>query len=140
MIKRTELSFVFLTGGVIYGLVEIIWRGYTHWSMIIAGGICFTAIHLLNKKLSDTHILLKCAAGCLFITGVEFVIGVIVNLILRLNVWDYSGVFGNLFGQICPVFTAMWFLISYPAFLLSSTIDKFYSLIAHQKTTEYGEA
>lgn len=30
--------FVFLLGAVIYNLVEVIFRGYTHWSMSVAGG------------------------------------------------------------------------------------------------------
>ena len=40
-----KLSFLFLFGGVGYGLVELIWRGRTHPSMVITGGICFLLVY-----------------------------------------------------------------------------------------------
>ena len=41
MLKKIEYICVFLSGGIIYSFIEVAWRGYTHWSMTIAGGICF---------------------------------------------------------------------------------------------------
>ena len=44
--------FLFGIGGFIYALIEIMFRGHTHWTMMILGGICFIAIGLINEFLS----------------------------------------------------------------------------------------
>ena len=38
-------------GGMLYSLFEIGFRGYTHWTMIIVGGICFYLIGLINEVI-----------------------------------------------------------------------------------------
>ncbi|MBQ4354529.1 MAG: hypothetical protein IJC71_06515 [Clostridia bacterium] len=136
MIRKTEYLCVFLTGGVIYGCLELLWRGYTHWSMTIAGGICLLLLHLINRKLGAWHLLARCLMGCFLITLVEFVIGIVVNRILGLGVWDYSAMPGNVLGQICPAFTVMWFFISLPAFVLSGAVSRFFQWM--EKREEYG--
>ena len=32
---------LFPIGSAGYGLVETLWRGHTHWTMLVAGGVCF---------------------------------------------------------------------------------------------------
>ena len=124
---------MFLTGGILYSMIEMLWRGYTHWSMTVAGGLCFLLIHFVNHGLSNADIILRCLAGCGIITAVEFFAGVIVNLWLGLDVWNYSGMAGNLLGQICPAFSLMWFLISFPACALSGLFRRFFdSLLARE--------
>ena len=105
------------------------WRGFTHWSMTAAGGLCVLLIHLLNQRMRRRSMAFRCAVGCAVITGVEFAVGVIVNLLLGLNVWDYSGMYGNVLGQICPAFSCMWFLISFPACGFSSLARRFFDRI-----------
>ena len=129
MIRKAEYICMFLAGGVIYGLIEMLWRGFTHWSMTVAGGICVLTIHLLNQRMRERSMAFRCAVGCAVITGVEFAVGVIVNLLLGWNVWDYSGMYGNLLGQICPAFSFMWFLISCPACGFSSLARRFFDRI-----------
>ena len=41
-------------------------------------------------------------------TAVEFVAGLVLNLWLGLDIWDYSHLPFNLMGQICPQFAALW--------------------------------
>ena len=136
MIRKAEYVCVFLAGGVIYGLLEVMWRGFTHWSMTLAGGICVLLIHLLNHRLYHRNMALRCFLGCAVITGVELVVGVIVNRMLGLNVWDYSGMYGNFLGQICPAFSCMWFLISFPACGFSSLVRRFFDRIEENETNE----
>lgn len=138
MIRKTEYLCVFLVGGVLYSCIEIFWRGYTHWSMTMAGGICLLLIHLLNIALQKQHYLLRCFLGCMVITSVEFAVGVVVNLILDLQVWDYSSIPGNFLGQICPAFTAVWFIISIPACALSNVSRKFFDwlLLREERSLE----
>ena len=33
--------FLFVLGGSLYYMIEILYRGYSHWTMFMAGGIIF---------------------------------------------------------------------------------------------------
>ncbi|MBO5253279.1 MAG: hypothetical protein J6C51_04975 [Clostridia bacterium] len=111
----------FILGSTLYPVVEILWRGRTHSSMALAGGLCFVLIDIVCcRKMQKKSLAVKCAAGSLLITFVEFVIGVCVNLILKLNVWDYSALPLNILGQICLPFSAIWFVLTVPACALCS--------------------
>lgn len=108
---KTDLM-LFSAGSVGYGLLEILWRGYTHWSMLIAGGICFTCFARLGEKMQKCSLLLKALAGGTFITLVEFLFGFIFNVILKKKVWDYSKMPFNFLGQICLLYSVFWTVIS----------------------------
>lgn len=95
-----------------YGLIEVIFRGYTHWTMLLTGGFVFSVLYFLNLSLKTRSIILRGLIGCAIITLTEFVVGVIVNIIFSMNVWDYSQRPGNVLGQICPKFSACWFILS----------------------------
>lgn len=98
----------FVIGSVGYALIELLWRGRTHWSMALAGGICFIMFSLVAEKLYRFPLVLKAVVGALGVTAVELAFGVVFNLILGLNVWDYSNQPFNLMGQICLSFSAAW--------------------------------
>ena len=140
MVRRTEYLCVFLTGGIIYGCLEMMWRGFTHWSMVAAGGICLLLIHLLNHKLTEWNFFIRCVIFSLVITAVEFTVGVVVNLFLGLDVWDYSSVPGNILGQFCPSFTLLWLVISIPACLLSHFVREFFTMLAEREEKEISRA
>ncbi|MDD5952350.1 MAG: hypothetical protein PUC32_01660 [Oscillospiraceae bacterium] len=105
---------LFCTGGVLYPLLEIAWRGWTHRAMGLAGGICLC---LIDRTCDNARRPLwkQCALCAICITAVEFGFGVALNLIGHRKVWDYSHVPGNLLGQICLPFTILWFFLSIPA-------------------------
>lgn len=111
--------FLFLVGGLIYCGIEMFWRGHTHWTMLIVGGLCFLFCGSINELFDmDMPIwiqMLICAAG---ITTIEFISGIILNIILQLNVWDYSNMPFNVLGQICLPFSFLWFLLSFVAIWL----------------------
>ncbi len=115
MEKFNEYLFVALIGGFGYCLIEIIWRGRTHYSMFFAGAIVLSSFYYIAKNY---HIpfLLKCLAGMLIITGIELVFGIVFNIFLKEHVWDYSNMPLNFLGQICLPFSAMWFVLSGIAF------------------------
>ncbi|CAB1254593.1 conserved protein of unknown function [Ruminococcaceae bacterium BL-6] len=107
---------LFFSGGSLYPLLEIAWRGKTDISMAVAGGTCLCLIdRICNCRLCKKSIFVRCSAGAGIITGVEFLVGVVVNLILKRNVWDYSMLPMNFLGQICIPFTALWYFLSLPA-------------------------
>lgn len=105
-IKRYATFFAI--GAVGYAAIEIIWRGYTHWSMVIAGGICFALFSLVAERLRGRSLIFRAAVCALCVTAVEFVFGLIFNLWLGLGVWDYSYMPFNILGQICPIFSLIW--------------------------------
>ena len=107
---------IFILGAIGYGFLEIIWRGRTHWTMLICGGICFMLLYLLSA--ADISFFLKCILSACAITAVEFFTGCLVNLRMHWNVWDYSAVRFNILGQICPLFTLMWLFLSVPGISL----------------------
>ena len=109
-------------------LIEIIWRGYTHWSMGICGGICFLGIYIFEIVKNDCHIFQKCLFGSLFITANEFITGCIVNLFLDWKIWDYSGQIFNILGQVCVLYSILWFFLCIPTFKIARLIrDKIFS-------------
>ncbi|MDD6269573.1 MAG: hypothetical protein PUA84_05925 [Oscillospiraceae bacterium] len=110
-----ELGFIFLSGSFIYSLIEIIFRGHTHWSMTVLGGISGAVLYLID--LGRETLALKAFAGAMMITALEMVTGVIDNIIMKWSVWDYSRVPFNILGQICLPFSVLWFFLCFPALL-----------------------
>ena len=51
---KSNKKGIFLIGGLGYGLLEILWRGRTHWSMLLTGGVCFIALYKLFEKAEET--------------------------------------------------------------------------------------
>ncbi len=52
------------------------------------------------------------------ITAAELAAGLVLNICLGMAVWDYSSLPGNLWGQICPQFWALWCLLSLPMIVI----------------------
>lgn len=111
---------VFMGGGVLYSLIEVVYRGYTHWTMTLTGGICLLIMYLRYTSRPNDSIVMKCFFGMCVITFFEFTVGCIVNILLGWDVWDYSHMYLNVLGQICPSFSGAWFLLSYPIALACS--------------------
>ena len=123
--------FLFGIGGLLYILIELIWRGYSHWTMFALGGICFVFLGLINEILSwQMPLWQQILIGAAGITTLEFLTGCIVNLALGWNVWDYSSMPLNLYGQICLPFSGLWFLLCIPAFGICSIAAKRFRLPA----------
>lgn len=102
------VCILFIIGGIIYGAIEIIWRGHTHPAMLLAGGISTLILALICIKLKDEKFFYKVVLGSLGITAVELVFGLIFNIGLKMNIWDYSNLKFNFLGQICILFTVIW--------------------------------
>lgn len=107
--------FVALIGGFGYCLIEIIYRGRTHYSMFFAGAIVLSSFYFISKNY-QLNFWLKCLIGMLIITGIELVFGIVFNIVLKEQVWDYSNMPLNFLGQICIPFSLIWFAISGAAF------------------------
>ena len=95
---------LFGLGGSAYVGLELLYRGRSHISMFGAGGLCFLLLGRLREK--KIPVPAKIGAGAGTITAVELVTGLLVNR--DYAVWDYRGQPGNILGQICPMFMALW--------------------------------
>ena len=106
-------------GGLIYVLIEFAFRGRSHWTMFIVGGLCFWLIGLINEVIPwEMPLWKQCIIGAVIVTAVEFLSGCIINLWLGWNVWDYSNMPLNFLGQVCLPFSLLWVLLSAVAILL----------------------
>lgn len=105
---------LFGIGGVGYYSLEVVFRGYSHISMGICGGVCLLFIYRMNRRMRKKRLALRALGGASIITVIEFICGCIVNLWLGLRVWDYSHLPLNLFGQICLPFSVLWFFLCFP--------------------------
>lgn len=111
--RLKEWITVYAVGSAGYSLIELLWRGFTHWSMCLAGGVGFLLLYAADLRMAGRALLQKALAGCALLTGVELIFGCVVNKLLKLDVWDYSQEKGNLMGQVCPLYSILWFLLSF---------------------------
>lgn len=81
---------IFIVGAAGYAGVEYLYRGYTHWTMVLTGGACLLAFYCYTKETKDTPLFVQAAAGACIVTVFEFCVGVVVNLWYGWHVWDYS--------------------------------------------------
>ena len=115
--------FLFFLGAVIYMLMELIWRQRTHWTMGILGGICFIELGLINEIIPwDMQLSVQALIGTILITVNEFISGLIINVWLGWNVWDYSNLPLNIMGQICIPFCIIWICVAIFAIVLDDYI------------------
>lgn len=121
-----KMIALLLIGGAVYFYIEILWRGYSHISMFILGGICFVLLGLINEFLPwEMGLLWQSLIGAGIITCLELITGLIVNVYLELNVWDYSNLPLNFMGQISVVYALLWIPLSCAAIVLDDYIRYF---------------
>lgn len=114
-----------LIGGTSYYEIEILARGFSHWTMFLVGGICFILIGAINEITPKMPIMRQMFLSSIIITVIEFISGCILNLWLGWNIWDYSDEFGNILGQICVKHSICWFLLSSIGIVLDDYIRCF---------------
>ena len=95
-------TVLFYLGGMGDVGLELLWRGRSHGSMFLAGGLSLVLIGHLPRMPR----LPRALTGAGIITLVELVTGLLVNR--DFTVWDYRNLPGNFLGQICPLFTLIW--------------------------------
>ena len=123
---------LFGIGAFLYLFIEILYRGHTHWTMGVLGGSCFVIIGLINEVFTwNTPIWLQGIIGSMVITGLEFISGLILNVWLKLGIWNYSQIPFNIMGQICLRFTIGWFFIAMVAVIVDDWLR--YRLFGEEK-------
>lgn len=113
--KKSILKYLLLWWifGSTYCSLEVIYRGHSDWTMICLSGCLGILIGALNNVLPWEMSLAKQGIiGAILVTVFEFITGLIVNVWLGWNVWDYSNVPLNIMGQVCLPFSLLWILLS----------------------------
>lgn len=105
---------MFSVGALGYCTIELIWRQHTHWSMGLAGGVCLIGLREVERRMKNRKLSTQCLAGSALITSVELLTGLWVNRVMGWAVWDYSNMPLNVMGQICPLYSGLWFLLCMP--------------------------
>ena len=107
---------MFLLGGAGYVGLEFLWRGRSHISMFLAGGVCFLLLGKLEEVRPRLPVAMRCLMGAGIITFVELAAGLLANR--DYGVWDYRQMPFNYHGQICLVYSLLWIPVSFGAMLL----------------------
>lgn len=107
--RLMEYGFLWMVGGTVYYSLEKIFRGFSHWSMFVLGGICMVFFAFQGRAVRWREPLWRQVVRCtVFVTAGEFITGILVNKWFRLSVWDYSDQPFQLFGQICLPFAVLF--------------------------------
>lgn len=118
--KVSEYLVLWVIGGCIYYGIEILFRGFSHWSMFVLGGICMQFFTWQGQLTDWKDSLFRQVFRCtIFVVSMEFVTGIIVNKWYHLEVWDYSDMPFQLFGQICLPFAFIFAVLCLIGILLS---------------------
>lgn len=113
---------LFYLGGMLYIALELLWRGWSHGSMFVVGGLCFLLIGGIDTVFPDMPLLIQSVLGACLVTAMELISGLILNLWLGMGVWDYSYLPLNLMGQVCMAYFFLWILVSLLAVFLEDQL------------------
>lgn len=111
---------LFGLGGGLYGLLEVLWRGRTHISMLLLGGGCFLMLGRLRRLSVPVSVKTLLGAAC--ITAAELVTGLLVNR--DFTVWDYRRMPFQFLGQICLPYSLLWMPVSLLGMTLYGFLEK----------------
>ena len=131
--KVWKSAVLFYIGGMIYVALELVWRGWSHGSMFLVGGLCFVLIGAIDTVFPEMPLLMQSVLGAAVVTAMELLSGLMINGYLHLNVWDYSALPYNFLGQVCMAYFFLWILVSLAAVLLEDFLRQ--KLFGERKMT-----
>ena len=124
----SEYLVLWAVGGCIYYGIEVLFRGFSHTSMFVLGGLCMQFFYMAgaadrmagHSAKTDLHVctIFCCEYGIL---SLELLLtnGIIWQF------WDYSDMPLQLWGQILPSFCAYFFFFmyyGYPSVRISASL------------------
>lgn len=128
------LAFLFAAGSLIGWVIEVIFRkffsrgnpehkwinpGFLAGPCIPLYGVSIIVLYLL--AMCEEYIPIESRAGrqaalfiimALCVTAIEYFVGWLTMRWLKVRLWDYSNIRGNINGYICPLFTFFWAILS----------------------------
>ena len=116
--RRVLSMLLWSWGGTVYFLLEVAFktlRGEQEqisWTMLVLAVILTIPVERCGEQLPwEVPLWIQALACALLVTAVELAAGVILNIWLGLDIWDYSHLPFNLWGQICPQFFLVWWAL-----------------------------
>lgn len=107
-------------GGTMYFLLEVVYKTATSqqekisWTMLVLAIFLSSIVERCGYELPwDIPLIVQSFCCAILVTIAEFFSGCIINIWLQMNVWDYSHLWGNILGQICPQFFFVWFILCF---------------------------
>ncbi len=102
-------------GGAAYFLLEVAYKTATghpehiSWTMLVLAMVLCIPIERCGAELPwEVPLPLQAFICAALVTLTELIAGLLLNVWLGLGVWDYSHLWGNIWGQICPQFAVLW--------------------------------
>lgn len=130
MSMMLTLAFLFFIGSVLGWVLELLFRNLTqHPDKIVNPGFCtgpylpiygfgLCALYLLASLEQYSLIpdpfwnkVMLFAAMAVGMTLIEYLAGVFCLKYLKVRLWDYSDLWGNVQGIICPLFSFFWAIL-----------------------------
>lgn len=109
----------------VYFFLEVAWKSLhgrpetISWTMLVLALILAIPLERCGAEMPWHSPLwlqgIVCGTG---ITAAELIAGLVLNMWLKLGIWDYSGLPLNLAGQICVPFWLLWCVLSIPAIVI----------------------
>ena len=114
--SKPALSMLLWTwGGTVYYLLEVAYKSLTghperiSWTMLVIAILLCIPVERCGAELPwDCPLWLQALCCAMLVTAVEFVSGLVLNVWLGLDIWDYSDLPFNFMGQICLQFFFVW--------------------------------
>jgi len=110
-LKLLKTCILFYIGGAGYMILEFLWRGRSHGSMFLLGGLCFLLVGGCVARIPRLPLALRLLTGAVLITALELLTGLLANR--DYSVWDYRNQLYHLQGQICLRYSLLWIPISF---------------------------
>ena len=121
----SEYLVLWAVGGCIYYGIEVLFRGFSHISMFMLGGLCMQFFTWQGRLTEWQDALPRQITRCtIFVVSMEFITGIIVNKWYHLAVWDYSDMPLQL-GADLPSLCAYFFFFmyyGYPSVRISASL------------------
>jgi hypothetical protein len=112
---------LFGIGGTGYVGLELLWRGRSHGSMFLLGGLCFLLLGTL-RRLVKISLIFRLMIGAACVTVLELLTGLAVNR--NYQVWDYRGLPLHYRGQICLIYSLLWIPVCFLGMMLHGLAEK----------------
>ena len=117
--RRWVLSMLLWSwGGTVYCLLEVAFKTITghperiSWTMLVVAILLTVPVERCGAQLPwSCPLWLQALCCAALVTAVELVSGLVLNLWLGLDIWDYTDLPGNFLGQICPQYSAVWWVL-----------------------------
>ena len=123
-----KLAFLFCTGSLLGWCLEVVYRRWAHKKWINPGFLTGPCLPLYGFSLVTLYLLAQIDLSfitnprleklvlfivmSICITIVEYIAGLIFIKGMKIKLWDYSKMWGNIQGIICPLFSFFWMLLS----------------------------